>query len=597
MILSGIHYSIKAIKPEAHIFEVSCRVESPDDGGQKLFMPAWIPGSYMIRDFAKNIVRFEASSNGQPLSVKKLDKNTWQCAPCEAAIDITYEVYSWDLSIRSAHLDTTHAYFNGTSVFMAVVGQVEQACTLDIVPPEGEQYQQWKVGTSLQCADGEEGAALYGFGRYQASSYDDLIDHPVEICDFTLATFEACGVPHDIIISGRHRASSDRLCADLKRICEHHLQFFEGPAPMDRYVFLVWVVGDGYGGLEHRSSTSLLCSRKDLPLSKEEEINDDYRGFLGLCSHEYFHTWNIKRIKPDAFLPYNLSKETYTEQLWAFEGITSYYDDLSLYRCGLISKESYLELLGQVFTRVLRGNGRNKQTVTESSFDAWTRFYKQDESAPNNIVSYYTKGSLIALALDLTIREKTQGDASLDNVMKLLWQRYGSVDKGVPEQGIQAIVDEVCDADMSDFFERALYSTEDLSWSEMLKTVGLSLNARPAADLKDLGGKPASIDTGGSVLGVRLAATSTGARLVQVLDNGAAQKAGLSAGDIIIAVDGIQVSAGNVEKRIAQYQAGERVEVHAFRRDELMIFQVDLLMAPKDTYYLSAQVGQASSWL
>ena len=406
----SIRYHIVPASPEAHLFEVELTVERPHPDGQLLSLPAWIPGSYMIRDFARNVVWLKAFCDDAPVGVSKVDKQTWRCAPCAGALTLRYQVYAWDLSVRSAHLDTTHGYFNGTSVFLAVHGQEQSPCAVEIAPPHGDTYKDWRVATTLAL----DGAALWGFGRYRADDYDALIDHPVEMGRFDIVEFEACGVPHAMTLTGHHRADQARLARDLQRICEYHIRLFGEPAPVQRYLFQVMITGDGYGGLEHRSSTSLLCSRDDLPRADQDEVSDGYRSFLGLCSHEYFHTWNVKRIKPAAFVPYDLSREAHTTLLWAFEGFTAYYDDLALARTGLISRSSYLELLGQTITRVLRGSGRLKQPVADSSFDTWTKFYKQDENAPNAIVSYYTKGSLVALTLDLLIRRGSDASSRPD---------------------------------------------------------------------------------------------------------------------------------------------------------------------------------------
>jgi predicted metalloprotease with PDZ domain len=576
----AIHYRIVPSSPEAHLFEVTLTVARPAADGQVLSLPAWIPGSYMIRDFAKNIVRLKTRCGGQELATTKLDKQTWQCAPCSGPLEIRYEVYAWDLSVRSAHLDTTHGYFNGSSVFLRVHGQDDQPCHVEILPPEGAEYEEWRVATTLPVA----GTGLWRFGGYRAADYDALIDHPVEMGCFDLIEFDACGVPHAMTLTGRHRADRERLARDLKTVCEYHIRLFGEPAPMDRYLFQVMITGDGYGGLEHRSSTSLLCSRDDLPRADEDEVSEGYRSFLGLCSHEYFHTWNIKRIKPAVFQPYDLSREVHTPLLWFFEGVTSYYDDLALVRSGLISRDSYLELLGQTITRVLRGSGRLKQPVADSSFDAWTKFYKQDDNAPNSVVSYYTKGCLIALALDLTLR--TAGTASLDDVMRTLWQRHGV--QGVTDEGLERLIGEVAGIDLSDFFSQALRGTDDLPLAELLAACGIVLNLRPADGAADKGGKPGGNNgTPRTVLGVRSGDDPVGARLLNVFDGGAAQGAGLAAGDVVIAVDGLRVGNASLEKRVAGYAAGTPVHVHAFRRDELMGFDTVLQAAPADTCYLT----------
>jgi predicted metalloprotease with PDZ domain len=422
---NAIRYELALQDPAAHLLALTLTLNTPAPDGQVFLLPAWIPGSYMVRDFARNIVSIRAESGGRAVALKKLDKHSWQAAPCTGALTLRYEVYAWDLSVRAAHVDQTHAFFNGSSVFLRVAGYEHAPHLVELRRPAGVRYKHWRVATALP----ELAAPRYGFGSYVAAGYDELIDHPVEIGEFALATFEAHGVPHDFALSGLvPNLDMARLCADLKRICESQIALFEPrtqAAPMTRYVFLARAVGDGYGGLEHRASTALLCARANLPVLGRPDMSDGYRGFLGLCSHEYFHTWNVKRIKPAVFAPYDLQAENYTPLLWLFEGFTSYYDDLMLVRSGVIDEAGYLKLVEKTVNNVLRGAGRSKQSVAESSFDAWTKYYRQDENAPNAIVSYYTKGSLVALALDLTIRAGSDGKKSLDDVMRMLWQRYG----------------------------------------------------------------------------------------------------------------------------------------------------------------------------
>lgn len=439
------------------------------------------------------------------------------------------------------------------------------------------------------------GAEPHEFGRYCAADYEELVDHPVEMGLFTLASFDVCGIPHEVVITGRHQADTERLCSDLQAVCEYHVSLFDELPVADRYVYLVMAVGEGYGGLEHRASCSLLCARDALPRQGQTEVTEPYREFLGLCSHEYFHTWNVKRIKPQVFVPYDLSREVHTSLLWAFEGITSYYyDELALIRSRRISTESYLELLGRKITRVLRGRGRFKQTVAESSFDAWTKFYKQDENAPNAIVSYYTKGALVALALDMTIRLASDQRQSLDDVMRVLWKRYGRTGKGVPEDGVERVASEVAGVPLKAFFDHALRSTEDLVLSPLLAQFGVELHLRPAESAKDKGGTPPA-EQGAVIpaLGVQVEPGNGAALVTQVYEGGAAQASGLSAGDTMVAIDGFRVDGDSLEARLRRYQAEDRVRVHAFRRDELMEFDVVLKAPPTDTCFLTLSPRQA----
>jgi predicted metalloprotease with PDZ domain len=569
---AAIQYTIVPTDLAGHLFHVTLTVAAPDPAGQVFALPAWIPGSYMIREFARNIVRIRAEANGDEVALAKVDKHTWQAAPCGGPLSLHYEVYAWDLSVRAAHLDQTHGFFNGTSVYLRVLGQEETPHLVDIQRPGNPAAASWRVATSLP----ELGAKRYGFGTYLAPNYDELIDHPVEMGDFELATFKAHGIPHDIVITGRvPNLDMARLQADLKAICETQIAFFEPrtkKAPMERYVFLTMVVGDGYGGLEHRASTALICARSDLPSTatpKVAEPGEGYLKFLGLCSHEYFHTWNVKRIKPAVFAPYDLQVENYTPLLWLFEGFTSYYDDLMLVRAGIISEATYFKLLAKTVGSVLRGSGRTKQSVADSSFDAWSKYYRQDENAANAIISYYTKGSLIALAFDLTIRAKTGGAKSLDDVMLALWQRFGrdfypSVGRGVTEADVEALFDEISGVRLKGMFERYVRGTEDLPLAKLYAPFGVKV-----ADDRKIG-KP-SLDAG-------IGRDNGGARLANVHEGGPAHQAGLSAGDIVIALDGLRVTGtpSNLDALLSRYRVGDTVAVHAFRRDELMSFQVTL---------------------
>ena len=341
-----IRYLITSRNPASHCFDVRIEVPGPIEDGQQLRLPNWIPGSYMIRDFARHLIDLKAYADEQAIGLEQIDKSNWRVGSVSGLLNVEYRVYARDLSVRAAHLDHTHGYFNGSSVFLEVVGRGDEPCEVQIDKPPADTCTDWRLATSLTRKQAE----VYGFGLYEAEDYADLIDHPVEMGEFTQIGFEACGVPHDIILTGRFTCDEARLAEDLQRICEHHIRFFGEPAPMDYYQFQVLVVGDGYGGLEHRRSTSLIASRDSLPQPGVEAVTDDYRDFLGLCSHEYFHTWNVKRIKPAVYEPYDLQNEVYTDLLWAFEGITSYYDDLALVRCGLIDENSYLELLAQTMT-------------------------------------------------------------------------------------------------------------------------------------------------------------------------------------------------------------------------------------------------------
>ena len=589
-----IRYQITSRNPATHYFDVKIHIDKPDPTGQALRLPNWIPGSYMIRDFARHLISVQASCDGEAIQIHQIDKSNWRAEPCAGALLAEYRVYARDLSVRGAHLDHTHGYYNGTSVFLEVVGQAEQHCEVLIEKPRETVYENWRLATSLARKEAGE----FGFGLYQADDYDDLIDHPVEMGEFRPIRFKACGVPHDIILTGRFECDDARLAKDLTTICEQHIRFFGEPAPVDYYQFQVLVVGDGYGGLEHRASTSLMCSRDSLPQKDEEKTTDQYREFLGLCSHEYFHTWNVKRIKPAVYQPYDLQSETYSELLWAFEGITSYYDDLALVRCGLIEPEAYLELLAQTMTRVLRGKGSRRQSAAESSFNTWTKFYKQDENAQNVIVSYYAKGSLIALCIDLKMR--SLGDTCLDDVMRVLWQNWKDGRPGVEDDEIQNIICKLCDTDLRLYLKQLIHQTDELPLAELLKTVGVDFLRRAAMNQGDKGGKPAEGELPAVSFGAFLKEQEGGLQILRVEEDGSAQLAGLNAEDLVIALDGIKLSLDKFERRLALARVGDRWTVHAFRRDELHSFDVTLQAAPDHTVVLQKNATapkQQLAWL
>jgi predicted metalloprotease with PDZ domain len=553
-------------------------------------MPAWIPGSYMIRDYAKHVVAIRAECDGCDVSLGKLDKSRWQAGPVDRPLTFILEIYAHDESVRGAHLDTTHAYFNGTTVFPSVVGQEHLACAVEILPPEAPLAKDWRVATSMRCKDAEQ----YGFGSYEAADYAELIDHPVEIGSLSIGEFDVRGILHAIAIRGHSRADMARICHDLQTICEQQMSLLGAPEDLDRYLFLLHAPGNGYGGLEHRWSSSLVCARDNLPLRADSKVKDGYRTFLGLVSHEYFHLWNVKRMKPAAFTPYKLNEETHTGLLWVFEGITSYYDDLALVRSGLITPESYLELLGRTITSVLRSAGRLRQSVAESSFDAWTKFYKQDANASNAIVSYYTKGALIALTLDLKLRLESDGRSSLDDVMNECWNRWGQSGDGMPEDGFESVCSEVSGLDLADFFDAAVRGTGELPLQAMLASHGIDYHLRPTTSSTDKGGKPAEDEDPPSPwLGVSLADRSGKPTFTAVYNGGPAERAGVAPGDVAVALDGFALTLANCDRRLKTYRDGDNLELVIFRGDELMTTTVQLAPRPEDTCYLqvSADVG------
>ena len=594
-------YSIRPLDPAAHLFEVQLTVASPDASGQIFAMPAWIPGSYMIRDYARHVVAIRAESDGVGVGLQKLDKSRWQTDPTDRAITLIMEIYAHDDSVRGAHLDTTHAYFNGPCVFPVVAGQEDRECRVEILPPDLPLAKNWRVATAMNRA----GADPYGFGTYVVGDYAELIDHPVEIGPLSIGEFQVGEIPHVIAIRGNTKADMARLCHDLQTLCSFHMKMLGAPHDLDRYVFLLHAPGTGYGGLEHRWSSSLVSNRDSLPIRGDEGISPEYRTLLGLVSHEYFHLWNVKRLKPAVFTPYDLSEESYTELLWVFEGVTSYYDDLALVRSGLIPAAEYFELLGQTITRVNRGQGRRRQSVAESSFDAWTKFYKQDANAGNAIVSYYAKGSLIALALDLKLRSESDGRVSLDDVMRACWEKWGETGEGMPERGLETTSEEVSGLDLGDFFDAAVRGTGELPLETLLNEHGIEYFLRKSSGRKDKGGDKADAEKLPAVwLGANLAVRDGKPVFVSLSNGGPAETAGVSPGDELIALDGLRANVSGSDTRVRRYRPGDKSELTVFRGDELLTLALVWSEAPADTCYLqelvdadAATVERRDDWL
>ncbi len=586
-----IEYYVTPKHPHAHLFEIRLWIKEPHPEGQILSLPNWNPGSYLIRDYARHIVSIEASSeekSSSPLKITKINSNSWQCEKVKGPLEITYQVYAWDPSVRGAHLDANHGFFNGCCLFLCVKGKEKQKSRVLLSPPMLES-QNWQVATTLM----REEAPPRGFGWYYAHSYEELIDHPVEMGHIAFHVFEVGQTTHTLAISGRHQTLVQPLLQELAQICLVHQELFKEPPPFEEYLFLLRLTKDGYGGLEHRNSSALVASRDSVSALSIKEKSTAYINTLGLFSHEYFHAWNIKRIKPACFIPYDLDNKSYTFQLWAFEGITSYYDNLALKRAKVISVEQYLSVLSESLTRLLRNPGRMKQTVTESSFDAWTKFYQPNENSPNALVSYYTKGSFIALALDLALRLETNHTCSLDEVMLKLWQEYGKPNVGVPEGRIEEIIQELGSARLADLLHQALYDKADLPLAELFEPFGLSLTLRAAISSEDKGGKPSAkekLETfSRGVLGCHYIKKIDRLVLTNILNDSAAEKAGLCSNDEIIAVDNLKVDANSIDSNMRLWEVGQKMMLHVFRADELMQVNVTLEAPFLDTAEITLQ--------
>ena len=544
-----LHYRIDIGELHAHLFHVTLTIAQPA-ALQQLSLPVWIPGSYLVREFAKNLQNLQAHQGSEPLTVQQLDKSTWQiaCTPGQALV-LRYEVYAHDNSVRTTWLDANRGFFNGTSLCLKVHGQEALAHRLELPAPKS--VKGWSVATGLTPSK----VNAQGFGTYQAADYDELVDCPVEMGPFWSASFTVRGVPHRFVVAGAAPSfDGERLLADTQKICEAAIAFWHGSKkpPFANYLFMLNVVDDGYGGLEHRNSTALICARKDLPRLGEAKISEGYTTLRGLISHEYFHTWNVKRLRPAEFERYDYSQENYTDLLWFFEGFTSYYDDLLLRRAGLLDNAGYLKLLTKTINQVLQAPGRLVQSVAQASFDAWVKYYRQDENTPNATISYYTKGALVALCLDLTLRAEGQGGhgATLDEVMRSLWRRC----KGGPmrERDVAEVLQAAGQRSFAPELQDWVHGRGELPLKDLLMQHGVAVLEEPAQLAQRLG--------------LRVSETQ-GLRITTVLRGGAAERAGFSAGDEWLGLE-LPAPAGKPSARTAGATQGWRMS----RLDDLPLY-------------------------
>lgn len=568
----SIEFEVDLSARHAHLFNLTMRIPSLNTSQITLTLPAWIPGSYMVRDFAKNIINLTASQNQHPISVRAIDKQTWQIQTNGDAVEVHYQVYALDTSIRTAYLNADRAFFNGTSVFLGV--EDYKHLPHNVVFNQKSLPDTWKIATGLPRVGDTE---RYAFGEYSAENYAQLIDCPVEMGPFEAHEFDVNGVTHILVLTGKHYADIPRVLADLTKLCAHHMALFED-TPFSEYWFLTNILPNSFGGLEHKNSTALLCSNFDFPSrNSPDELTKGYRTFLSLCSHEYFHAWNVCRLRPKVFVNPDLSQEVYTKQLWAYEGITSYYDDFSLCRTGIISFKEYLSILANTYTLISRGSGESKLAVAESSFYTWTKFYKQAEDAVNNIVSYYGKGALIAVWLDLSIRKLTAGAKSLDDVMRLLWQRHGKDESGTEDEDFYNAIATVGHQTLADQLIEYLHERNAFSLHTVLSDVGISENEY-AAQLFNLREKAKSTPKG--YIGANFTEHKLGLQIHSVLEGTPAELAGWQAGDILVAFDQVQATKGNIENVIEQYPIDEQVNCHLFRDQQLLQRPITLCEPP-----------------
>lgn len=524
---ASVRYQVRVLNPHAHLYDVVLDIDDPA-ATQTVSLPVWIPGSYLVREFAQHLQGLEARCDGAPVPAQQVNKNTWQvrCPKGAQTLRLQYQVYAFDASVRTAWLTSERAFFNGTSLCLRVHGREAQLHSLEL--PTNPHTRGWQVATGLAPAQ----VARSGFGTYMAANYDELVDCPVEMGAFWSGQFKVRGISHRFVVSGAPPGfDGERLLRDTQRIVEAEMSFWHGKdqPPFDRYVFMLNATADGYGGLEHRNSTALICQRSDLPCTLAAgtkpsahppalTATDGYTTLLGLISHEYFHTWNVKRLRPAEFAQYDYSCENHTQLLWLFEGFTSYYDDLLLHRAGLIDTDTHLQLIARNINQVQQTPGRLVQTVAQASFDAWTRYYRIQENTPNATVSYYSKGALVALCLDLTLRG--EGHTTLDIVMRALWQRT----QGGPisEADLLQVLKQLGQRSYAKDIQAWVHSTTDLPVQSLLQSHGVQVSLADAPLAQSLGLRVTE---------------SNGIVLKNVLRGSVAEAAGMAAGDEWLGLD------------------------------------------------------------
>ncbi|AKG20462.1 M61 family metallopeptidase [Calothrix sp. 336/3] len=570
--MTNIYYQVAMPQPENHLFEVVLRLEDYPHPILDLKLPVWTPGSYLVREYARNLQDFTAKTTAQPLIWRKISKNHWQIETNgERELTVTYRIYANELSVRTNHLDRTHGYFNGAALFFRLPEYDKLPISVSIIPP----YPEWQVTTALPKVEEAD-------NTYIAADFDTLVDSPFEIGTHDVHKFEVLGKPHELAIWGDGNFQLPQMIADIQKIIHVEAEMFGG-LPYQRYVFLLHLLAQAYGGLEHKDSCSLIYQR----LGFRER--DKYERFIQLVAHEFFHLWNVKRIRPQGLEVFDYDQENYTSCLWFCEGTTSYYDLLIPLRAGIYDAKTFQTNWSQEITRYLNTPGRLVQPLSESSFDAWIKLYRPDANSGNSQMSYYLKGEMVSLLLDLRIRAKHQNQRSLDDVMRQMWQKFGKNEIGYTSYELQSVIESVAEEDLSDFFARYLHSTEELPFNEYLAPFGLELVAETCKE---------------PFLGIRVSTENTREMIKFVEFASPAQLAGIDAGDELLAINGIKVAPGNLGDRLKDYQPQETIHISIFHQDELHTLPVTLA-APKANKYQvklmknvsSSQKDNLSGWL
>jgi predicted metalloprotease with PDZ domain len=584
-------YTFRIPQPEARRIEVELQLESRGADTLQVRLPVWTPGSYLVREHQRHIDGLRAQGDGRDLPVDKVDKHTWQVRVQGArTVRVAYRLHCFELTVRTNHVDGTHAFLNPSATAVFVVGRENEACSVRLQLPAG-----WRAWAALPFED----------GAYKAQDYDELADSPFECGSdgsHSAHPFIAQGVEHELVVWGRGDFDARRVVPDLARIVDAEAAIFGGLPYRDRYLFILHLNDKGRGGLEHRRSCALVVPRFSFVQKSA------YEDFLLLAAHEFFHLWNVKRLRPAVFTPYDWTRENHTRLLWAMEGFTSTYEVLALRRAGLVSPQRFLEIWAERITQLLRMPGRLRTSLSQASFDAWIKHYRPDESTPNTTVSYYLKGSIVGFLLDLELRQRSGGANSLDDLVRTLFQKHG-LPPGLPEDGVEkAAIELIGDRSLHEWFQRAVHSTQELQLDEALAAVGLKAVIAPAASADDKG--RAEHDPGDARdaearprawLGAAVKEKGGVLEVASVAEGSPAQVAGLAGGDEIVAMDGFR---GDLKQRLGRAQPEQTVRLSVFRMDELLEMPVQLAEAPRDTITIvpdgkatPQQLGAREKWL
>ncbi|MEL6441776.1 MAG: M61 family metallopeptidase [Cyanobacteria bacterium J06621_8] len=560
----SLFYQVAMSQPTSHLFEVTLQVSNWQLATLDLKMPVWTPGSYLVREYARHLQDFKAQdSQGKILPHQKLGKNYWQVATEDTSeIKVSYRVYANELTVRTNHLDATHGYFNGAALFFFVPGLEQQSIKVKIDPP----YPEWRIATTLPPVPGESNTFI-------AADFDTLVDTPVEVGTQQVYDFEVLGKPHSLAIWSQGNPNPEQIIADTTKIIEVEAAMFGG-LPYEQYLFLLHLSGSGYGGLEHKDCCTLNYPRFGF------RDRDKYERFLQLVAHEFFHLWNVKRIRPKALEKFDYEVENYTTSLWFCEGTTSYYDILFPLRAGIYNRDTYLTNLSKDISKYLNTLGRTVQPLGESSYDAWIKLYRRNAYSDNNQISYYLKGQLVSLLLDLLIRAKHHNKRSLDNVMQLLWQRFGQDEIGFTEAQLRSTISEVAQVNLDDFFTRYIETTEELPFDDYLAPFGLYLQAVAESDAP--------------YLGIKVNSDNNQEKITYVAAESPAAIAGIDALDQLLAIDGIKANAKSLNERLKDYQPGDMIQVTVFHQDELKTLPVTLAKPQTNSYKLAIKDNLSS---